>query len=199
MSVSSRRVKQFELDPQELEGKIAEAFEGFDEATVNKQLEDSVKHTPAGTIVRATVDSVNEETGFVVLDIGGKSEGAIALSEFGEDLPKTGDVFDVYYDGLNDDDTASLSKRRADRLRAWGQMYERYNEGDEVQGVVQRKIKGGLLVEVEGVNVFLPASQVNLRRTHDISDFIGEPIRARVPCWTSSAARLWSLVGRGFH
>mgnify|MGYP000175689427 CR=1 FL=1 len=53
-------------------------------------------------------------------------------------------------------------------------------EGDEVQGVVQRKIKGGLLVDVEGVNVFLPASQVNLRRTHDISDFLGDPIRARI-------------------
>jgi small subunit ribosomal protein S1 len=57
---------------------------------------------------------------------------------------------------------------------------KKYKEGDEIQGIVQRKIKGGLLVDVEGVNVFLPASQVNLRRTHDISDFIGEPIRARI-------------------
>ena len=46
--------------------------------------------------------------------------------------------------------------------------------------MVLRKIKGGLLVDVEGVNVFLPASQVNLRRTHDISEFIGEAIRARI-------------------
>jgi small subunit ribosomal protein S1 len=57
---------------------------------------------------------------------------------------------------------------------------QKYHEGDDIQGVVQRKIKGGLLVDVEGVNVFLPASQVNLRRTHDISDFLGEPVRARI-------------------
>jgi len=180
MSVSSRRVKQYELSLEELDKRINDALEGFDDPALAKQLEESVTDTEVGTIVQARVDSVDEGTGFVILDIGGKSEGSIALSEFGEDLPKTGDVFEVYYDGLNEDDTANLSKRRADRLRAWETMYERHNEGDEVQGVVQRKIKGGLLVDVEGVYVFLPASQVNLRRTHDISDFIGEPIRARI-------------------
>ena len=64
--------------------------------------------------------------------------------------------------------------------RAWERVSQKYKEDDEVGGVVLRKIKGGLLVDVEGVNVFLPASQVNLRRTHDISDFIDEPIRARI-------------------
>jgi small subunit ribosomal protein S1 len=114
------------------------------------------------------------------MDIGGKSEGQIPLSEFGETLPKAGETYDVFYEGLDDNDTATLSKRRADRLRAWERVSTKYHEGDEIQGVVQRKIKGGLLVDVEGVNVFLPASQVNLRRTHDISDFLNEPIRARI-------------------
>ncbi|MEM7305731.1 MAG: 30S ribosomal protein S1 [Planctomycetota bacterium] len=180
MSVSSRRVKQYELDPEELDRRISDALTGFDDPGFEQQLQESVTDTEVGTIVAAKVDSVDEETGFVILDIGGKSEGSIPLSEFGETLPQTGESYDVYYDGLNDDDTANLSKRRADRLRAWETLYESHNEGDEVQGVVQRKIKGGLLVDVEGVNVFLPASQVNLRRTHDISDFIGEPIRARI-------------------
>ena len=180
MSVSSRRVKQYELDPEELDKRITSALAGFDTPEFEQQITDSVSDAEVGSIVHATVDSVDEDTGFVILDIGGKSEGSIPLSEFGEVLPKQGETFEVFYDGLNEDDTANLSKRRADRLRAWETMYERHNEGDEVQGVVQRKIKGGLLVDVEGVNVFLPASQVNLRRTHDISDFIGEPIRARI-------------------
>jgi small subunit ribosomal protein S1 len=180
MSVSSRRVKQYELAPEELDRRISDALLGFDDPALTSQLEASVTDTEVGTIVKATVDSVDEDTGFVILDIGGKSEGSIPLSEFGQTLPKTGEVFDVYYDGLNEDDTANLSKRRADRLRSWELMYQRHQEGDEVQGIVQRKIKGGLLVDVEGVNVFLPASQVNLRRTHDISDFLGEPIRARI-------------------
>ncbi|MBK8178915.1 MAG: 30S ribosomal protein S1 [Planctomycetes bacterium] len=140
----------------------------------------SVRDIRPGSIVQASVDSVDERTGMVVMDIGGKSEGSIALAEFGELLPKPGETYEVFYDGLDEHDTAQISKRRADRLRAWERVSTKYHEGDEIQGVVQRKIKGGLLVDVEGVNVFLPASQVNLRRTHDISDFLGEPIRARI-------------------
>ncbi len=180
MSVSSRRVKQYELPPEELDRRITDALQGFDDPEFHARLEASVTDAAVGSIVKATVDSVDEDTGFVILDIGGKAEGSIPLSEFGQTLPKPGEVFEVFYDGLNDDDTANLSKRRADRLRAWDLMYQRHHEGDEVQGIVQRKIKGGLLVDVEGVNVFLPASQVNLRRTHDISDFLGEAIRARI-------------------
>jgi small subunit ribosomal protein S1 len=111
------------------------------------------------------------------MDIGGKSEGQIPLSEFGEVLPVKGQKFEVFYEGEDSvDNTALLSKRRADRLRAWERVSGKYHEGDEIQGVVVRKIKGGLLVDI-GVNVFLPASQVNLRRTHDITDFVDEAIR----------------------
>lgn len=180
MSLASQRVKKYELDPEELDKRLAEAMVGFEGESFSEKLTSSIVPVQSGTIVQAKVDSVDQRTGFVVLDIGGKSEGAIPLAEFGEELPEPGQVFEVYYDGLGDDDTAQLSKRRADRLRAWKRLAETHNEGDEVQGVCQRKIKGGLLVDVEGVHVFLPASQVNLRRTHDISDFIGEPIRARI-------------------
>ncbi len=180
MALASRRIKQFEIDPQELERQVQSSMGLFSVETLDTALNSSVKDIRQGTIVKATVDSVDERTGMVVMDIGGKSEGSIALAEFGEVLPKTGETYEVFYDGLDEHDTAQISKRRADRLRAWERVSTKYNEGDEVQGVVQRKIKGGLLVDVEGVNVFLPASQVNLRRTHDISDFLNEPIRARI-------------------
>ncbi len=177
MALASRRIKQFELDSTELDARIEKALEGMNLGDLETQLNESVKDIRPGSIVIATVDSVDERTSMVVLDIGGKSEGSIALNEFGEELPQPGQTFEVYYAGLDEHDTANLSKRRADRLRAWERVSTKYHEGDQVQGVVQRKIKGGLLVDVEGVNVFLPASQVNLRRTHDVSDFIDEPIR----------------------
>jgi small subunit ribosomal protein S1 len=180
MSLGTRRIKQFELDPAELDAQLAASFGALDEAAYTEQLASSVRELEQDTIVDARVDSVDERTGLVVMDIGGKAEGHLSLSEFGEVLPEQGQTYEVYYGGLNEDDTANISKRRADRQRAWEQLQERHQEGDEVHGVVQRKIKGGLLVDVEGVPVFLPASQVNLRRTHDISDFIGEPIRARI-------------------
>jgi small subunit ribosomal protein S1 len=180
MALASRRIKQYELNPDDLEKQIAASLGTITDDELSIALNNSVKDIKAGHIVQALVDSVDERTGMVVMDIGGKSEGSIALSEFGETLPKAGETYEVFYEGLDEHDTAQISKRRADRLRAWERVSQKYHEGDDIQGVVQRKIKGGLLVDVEGVNVFLPASQVNLRRTHDISDFLGEPVRARI-------------------
>jgi small subunit ribosomal protein S1 len=180
MALASRRIKQYELDPAELEQKVQSSMAGLTEEELESALSSSVKDINPGLIVNAVVDSVDDRTGLVVMDIGGKSEGALPIAEFGDTLPKKGETYEVYYEGLDEHDTALLSKRRADRLRSWERVSKKYKEGDEIHGVVQRKIKGGLLVDVEGVNVFLPASQVNLRRTHDISDFINEPIRARI-------------------
>lgn len=180
MSVISRRIKQYDLDPAELELKVTEALAGITAEELTERLAGSVKVLAQDTIVPARVDSVDERTGFVVMDIGGKAEGNIPLSEFGETLPVAGQVFEVYYSGQNEDDTANLSKRRADRQRSWEKFQETHKEGDEVHGVCLRKIKGGLLVDLAGVHAFLPASQVNLRRTHDISDFLDEPVRARI-------------------
>jgi len=180
MAPAWSRIKQFEIDPAELEQQILAALGGITPAHFEERLNSSIKDIKPGSIVMATVDSVDERTGTVVMDVGGKSEGQVPIAEFGEILPKMGESYEVYYEGLDDSDTAMISKRRADRLRAWERVSSKYNEGDEIQGICTRKIKGGLLVDVEGVNVFLPASQVNLRRQHDIGDFLGEPVRARI-------------------
>jgi small subunit ribosomal protein S1 len=181
MAIASQRLKRFDLAPEDLDKKLQTALGDFSEQAFDAVLDVSVKDIKPGTIVIATVDSVDDKTKMVVMDIGGKSEGQIPIAEFGDDLPKKGEQFEVFYEGEDAyENTANLSKRRADRLRAWERISQKYQEGDQVQGIVLRKIKGGLLVDVEGVNVFLPASQVDLRRTHDISAFIDEPIRARI-------------------
>jgi small subunit ribosomal protein S1 len=168
------------MDPEALERQLDDAFSGISVEELNESLNASICDVKIGEIVIAKVDTVDERTGLVIMDVGGKAEGTIPLAEFGDELPAQGAEFEVFYEGLDEYDMSLLSKRRADRLRAWERVSTEYNEGDEIQGIVQRKIKGGLLVDVEGVNVFLPASQVNLRRTHDISDFLGEPVRARI-------------------
>jgi small subunit ribosomal protein S1 len=181
MSLASKRLKQYELPADELNRLLSAATSGMSDSQLNDKLATAVKDIKSGTIVHAHVHSVDEKTGMVVMDIGGKSEGLIPIAEFGEVLPKAGETHEVWYEGIDDEQgSAMLSKRRADRLRAWDRVSTKYKEGDDIQGIVQRKIKGGLLVDVEGVNVFLPASQVNLRRTHDISDFLNEPVRARI-------------------
>src|SRR5262249_56530516 len=109
---------------------------------------------------------------------GYKSEGTTPLQEwYDEGLdrvvpPQPGDEIQVLLDAVEDESGAIvLSYRKAKRQKEWEQVIEKHKEGDVVSGAVTRKIKGGLLVNI-GVNVFLPASQVDIRRPPDICDYI---------------------------
>ena len=114
----------------------------------------------------------------VVVDIGYKSEGLVALNEWDpeEPSPQPGDPVDVLLEGMEDETgEIVLSRRKAVRMRAWEMVISKHHEGDVVRGKVTKKIKGGLLVDI-GVNVFLPASQVDIRRPSDIADYIDQDI-----------------------
>ena len=74
----------------------------------------------------------------------------------------------------------ALSKRKARKIEEWNKVMDSVKEGDVVTGIVTRKIKGGLLVDISGVNVFLPASQVDIRRPSDIGDYVGRTIQCLV-------------------
>jgi len=118
----------------------------------------------------------------VLVDIGYKSEGIIKLEEWKEDgtdqlaPPKPGDEIQVLLETLEDEHgTIALSYRKAKRQKEWEAILAKHKEGDVVSGMVTRKIKGGLLVNI-GVNVFLPASQVDIRRPPDIGDYVNKTI-----------------------
>ncbi len=135
-------------------------------------------------IVRGRVANIVGDD--VVVDIGYKSEGVIAISEWydeGEDrvkAPQVGDEIDVLLDAVEDESGAIvLSYRKAKRQKEWEEIISKHKEGDVVAGAVTRKIKGGLLVNI-GVNVFLPASQVDIRRPPDIADYIGRTIECKI-------------------
>jgi small subunit ribosomal protein S1 len=149
------------LDPtDELEriyGTVGHAFE------VNQIIE--------GTVIRVEADEV-------LVDIGYKSEGVVTLDEWDKDEPppQPGEKISVLLEEVEDDfGLIMLSKRKADRVREWERVIKNHAEGDVVKGAVLRKIKGGLLVNI-GVNVFLPASQVDIRRPQDIGTYIGREI-----------------------
>tara|TARA_R110002073_G_scaffold118918_3_gene258959 strand:+ start:53836 stop:55629 length:1794 start_codon:yes stop_codon:yes gene_type:complete len=117
----------------------------------------------------------------VVVEVGLKSEGLIPREEFSAmtDL-KIGDEVDVLLESLEGEDgLIELSKRKADRQIAWQRIVDTTKEEDVVEGTVMRKIKGGLLVDI-GVPVFLPASQVDIRRPHNLDEFIGRKVRAEI-------------------
>ena len=137
-------------------------------------------------IVDGTVLRVDDD--FVLVDVGYKSEGSIPRDEWDSDEPPptAGQTVKVLVEDIEDatsrdDDRGMilLSKRKAEKIEAWMKVMETVAEGDVVTGAVTRKIKGGLLVDI-GVNVFLPASQVDIRRPHDIGDFINRTIQCVV-------------------
>ncbi len=140
--------------------------------------EDDPAYTP-GTIMKGRI--VGRAGDDFIVDVGLKSEGTIVKGEW--DDPSgvdVGDEVDVWLDSIESESgTIVLSKRKADRLINWQKIIETNKEGDVVTGRVMRKIKGGLLVDI-GVPVFLPASQVDVRRPGDIGEFIGKEIEAKI-------------------
>ncbi len=136
-----------------------------------------IQNFQRGSILRGRV--VGKAGDDVVVDVGLKSEGLVNKTEFDnyDDL-EVGDVIEVYLEELEDTTGAvRLSKRKADRIRGWEKILETKKEDDIVEGKCMRKIKGGLLVDI-GVPVFLPASQVDIRRPGDIGIYIGKTMRA---------------------
>jgi small subunit ribosomal protein S1 len=114
----------------------------------------------------------------VLVDVGYKSEGVVSLDEWNDQpiKPVPGDDIEVLLEDFEDEfGLVLLSKRKADRIREWEKIINTHAEGDIVKGKVVRKIKGGLLVNI-GVNVFLPASQVDIRRPPDIGLYIDREI-----------------------
>ncbi|MFG0256931.1 MAG: 30S ribosomal protein S1 [Phycisphaerales bacterium JB043] len=141
-------------------------------------LEGRLEDFQAGSILDGKVVGFAGDN--VVVDVGLKSEGLIDKGEFDGEPISMGDTVKVLLESLEGNQgIVSLSKRKADRIINWQRLLETTKEGDEVKGKVIRKIKGGLLVDI-GVHSFLPASQVDIRRPHDLGEFVGREIRAEI-------------------
>jgi small subunit ribosomal protein S1 len=139
----------------------------------------STPDSKPNSILKGRVVSISGD--YVIVDVGLKSEGQIPKAEF-EDSGgvSPGDEVEVLLEEAEDAEGGILlSKRKADRIRGWEQVFQTRKEGDVVEGKCLRKIKGGLLVDI-GVPVFLPASQIDVRRPGDVGDWVGRTLRAMV-------------------
>ena len=173
-------VKKFALDPAKLDELMGQALGATAQEAVEAAMAKTVGDLSPNAIVKGRVLRVLED-GTVFIDVGYKSEGRIPLEEFDDPTAVVpGMEFECLVEAIDDEDGyIELSKRRADRIRGWERVIETHKEGDVVEGAIVKKTKGGLLVDI-GVPVFLPASQVNIRRTGDIGDWIGKEIEARI-------------------
>ncbi|MFT5233603.1 MAG: small subunit ribosomal protein S1 [Candidatus Krumholzibacteriia bacterium] len=166
------------FDYLEEEGQADEL--SYDEMlSLINQYEETLTDIQEGQILKGTVIEVRENE--VLLNIGFKSEGVINLDEFGATEVNVDDTFDVFLEKLeNLDGLVVLSKERADFLKVWDKIKLAHEAGDIVTGAVDRRIKGGLVVKLWGVDTFLPGSQVALRQVPNLEDMIGEEIQCRI-------------------
>ena len=118
----------------------------------------------------------------VLVDVGFKSEGIISLEEFGDASGvHPGEEIDVLIEILEDQNgQLILSKQKADFLRVWDKIKEAHDANQSVTGKVMRRIKGGMVVDVFGVEAFLPGSQAGLRQVMDFDAMVGQNIELKV-------------------
>ncbi len=176
--VDRNLLREFSIKDEELDSYLATSLAELtgDEADMDLLYDETSRSFDANEIITGKIIRVDDDE--VLVDVGAKSEGLVLREEWeeGEPDPEPGHTVEVLMEDMEDiHGVILLSKRKADRIREWERIIEKCDEGDIVTGNVVRKIKGGLLVNI-GVNVFLPASQVDIRRPNDIADFIGQDI-----------------------
>ncbi|MBR4057248.1 MAG: bifunctional 4-hydroxy-3-methylbut-2-enyl diphosphate reductase/30S ribosomal protein S1 [Oscillospiraceae bacterium] len=164
----------------ELEEKI-EAEKSFDEL-----LEESIKTIYNGQTVSGFVAGITATE--VTIDLGTKHSGYIPVSEFTEntnskieDIIHVGDPIEAVVVRVNDvEGTAMLSKKRLDAVRYWADIEAAYENGTVIEGTVTEENKGGVVVSVNGVRVFVPASQSGVARDMPLTDLVGQTVRLKI-------------------
>ena len=123
-------------------------------------------------IISGRVIGINEKE--ILIDIGFKSEGIITRDEFAmEDLPEVGGKIDVYLERMEDESGKTvLSKEKADFLRRWIELRDIHDSGEIIKGTIVKRIKGGMVVDLKGVQAFLPGSQIDVRPVKDFDKYI---------------------------
>jgi small subunit ribosomal protein S1 len=142
--------------------------------------DDTLSDFVAGELVIGKILSVGEKD--VSVDIGFKSEGVIPIEEFPDkDAVRVGDDIEVFLDNVEDKDgQLVLSKRKADFLRVWEKVKKCHETAEILQGTCVRRIKGGIVVDLMGIDAFLPGSQIDVKPIRDFDALIGRKMDFRI-------------------
>nr|BAL53827.1 30S ribosomal protein S1 [uncultured Planctomycetota bacterium] len=181
--VNRNLLREFDVADIEIDQQIEQSLGAPPEEALPVAYLANDQQFEPGRVVTGTVRQVTDQD--VVVDIGYKSEGIIPLDEWRDESgnvvpPQPGEQVRVWIEAIEEPaGVITLSYRRARRIEQWERFLQEHKPGDVVSGRVVRKVKGGLLVDVE-VPAFLPASQVDIRRPGDIADYIGQEIRCKI-------------------
>jgi small subunit ribosomal protein S1 len=165
-----------------------ENYSSKDIAEFHKLLDEREKQARVGTINSLTIGEILKGTivevtkDFVVVDVGLKSEGLIPMGEFPDPNEiSLGREIEVYLDEAEaDNGQIALSREKARKERQWEYIVKHCEEGSIIKGHVLRKVKGGLMVDIGGMDAFLPGSQIDNKRIKSIDEYIGKSFDVKI-------------------
>lgn len=141
--------------------------------TLAKLYSESFKDVKEGEIIKGKVVRIQGDN--VILDVGFKSEGSVPISDFPDREVKIGQEVDVVLESVEDQEgNLVLSKSRADFLTIWDKVLNAHETGEILQGKIVKRIKGGMVVDLMGMEAFLPGSQIDIRPIRDFDAFVGQ-------------------------
>lgn len=148
--------------------------------TLAKLYSDSFRDVKEGELIKGKIVRIQGDN--VIVDVGFKSEGTIPKSEFPEGAElKVGQEIEVVLESVEDQEgNLVLSKQRADFLRIWEKVIKAHETGEIIQGKIIKRIKGGMVVDLLGMEAFLPGSQIDIRPIRDFDAFVGQTMDFKV-------------------
>ena len=157
-----------------------EEYSDSELAELEKLYENSFTNIVEGEIIAGTIVGISDD--HIVLDVGFKSDGSIPKNEFSstEELEIGGKV-DIVIESVEDSEgNLVLSKKRADFLKIWERIMNAFETEEVIQGKILKRIKGGMVVDLVGLEAFLPGSQIDIRPVRDFDAFVGQTMDFRV-------------------
>jgi len=168
-------------------GAVVKASDLYDDLEYSAQeladmtslYDQTINNLKEGQIVKGRVVSISDKD--VRIDIGFKSDGVVAIHEFGEKQLHLGTEVEVFLESMeNKEGLLILSKKRADFVRIWEKITHAHDHDEIVRGRIARRIKGGMVVDLLGVDAFLPGSQIDVRPIRDFDALVGQEMDFKV-------------------
>ena len=131
------------------------------------------------SLVKARIISISDKE--VMVDFGFKSEGLVPRHEFDDNVPEIGETIELFLERIEDKlGQAVLSKRKAEFMGVWNNVKQKYADAETVEGTISRRIKGGMVVNILGVDAFLPGSQLDVRPIRDFDAYVGKTFEFKI-------------------
>ncbi len=175
----SQEVAEFNWDAVESKG-LATRYSKNERQELEKLYDTTVHTITENTVVEASIVGITDRD--VILNIGFKSDGMVPLSEF-KDTPdiKIGDIVDIYIETQEDKlGQLVLSRKKAKVVGAWKRIERALDKDEVIEGFVKRRTKGGLIVDIFGIESFLPGSQIDVKPIRDFDIYVGKKMEVKV-------------------